>query len=160
METVVNVQERVELPEPVTLVGVSVQAVLLLARLTVPANPLSPVMVIVDVPAAPTLTGTVVGLAVIVKPAAALKVTVTEWDREPLVPVTVTWNVPLVANVQDRVELPEPVTLVGLSEQEVLLVARPTTPAKPFTLVTVMVEVAAVPGLNETAVGLAAMVKS
>ena len=88
METVVNVQERVELPEPVTLVGVSVQAVLLLARLTVPANPLSPVMVMVDVPAAPTLTGTVVGLAVIVKSAAALKVTVTECDREPLVPVT------------------------------------------------------------------------
>ena len=90
VETAANVHERMELPEPVTLVGVSVHDVLLLERLTVPVNPLSPVMVMVDVPAAPTLTGTVVGLAVMVKSAAALNVTVTECDREPLVPVTVT----------------------------------------------------------------------
>ena len=67
VETDGNVHERTEVPEVVTLAGVSVQAVLLLARLTVPVNPLSGVIVIVDVPAAPTLTGTVVGVAFIVK---------------------------------------------------------------------------------------------
>ena len=73
-----KVQESVELPEPVTLVGLSVQAVLLLARLTVPANPLMGVIVIVEVPAALTLTLTVVGLADIAKSAVAVKVTVAE----------------------------------------------------------------------------------
>ena len=50
-------------------------------------------------------------------------------------------------NVQDRVELPEPVTLVGDKVHDVLLVVRLTTPAKPFRLVMVMVDVAAVPGV-------------
>jgi len=76
------------------------------------------------------------------------------------VPVTPTRNVPAVVNVHDRVELPDPVTLVGETVHEVLLVVRLTTPANPFTAVTVMVDVAAVPGVNETAVGLAVMVKS
>ena len=65
-------QDNVELPEVVTLVGLSVQAVLLLARLTVPVNPLSGVIVIVEVPADPALTVTLVGLAVIVKSTAAV----------------------------------------------------------------------------------------
>ncbi len=72
VETAAKVQDNVELPEVVTLVGLSVQAVLLLERLTVPVNPLSGVMVMVEVPAAPTLTGTVVGLAAIVKSTAAV----------------------------------------------------------------------------------------
>jgi hypothetical protein len=76
------------------------------------------------------------------------------------VPVTATWNVPPVVKVHESVEVPEPVTLAGETEHDVLLVARPTTPANPFRPVTVMVDVAAVPGVNETAVGLAAMVKS
>jgi hypothetical protein len=62
------------------------------------------------------------------------------------VPVTPTWTVPPV-NVHDSVELPDPVTLVGATEHEVLLVVRLTTPAKPFRPVTVMVDVAAVPGV-------------
>ena len=62
-----KVQDSVELPEPVTLVGLSVQAVLLLARLTIPANPLRPVTVIVELAAVPALTVTLVGLAAIVK---------------------------------------------------------------------------------------------
>ena len=67
---------------------------------------------------------------------------------------------PAAANVHDRVEVPEPVTLVGLTEQDVLLVARLTTPVNPFTAVTVIVEVAGVPALTVTDVGLAAIVKS
>jgi len=62
------------------------------------------------------------------------------------VPVTPTWTVPPV-NVQDSVELPDPVTLVGETVHEVLLVVRLTTPANPFRPVTVMVDVAAVPGV-------------
>jgi len=87
-------------------------------------------------------------------------VTVTEWESAALVPVTPTWNVPPVAKVHESVELPEPVTLVGETVHDVLLVVRLTTPANPFRPVTVMVDVAAVPGLNVTLVGLALMVKS
>ena len=86
--------------------------------------------------------------------------TVTECDREALVPVTPTWNVPPAANVHESVELPDPVTLVGETEHDVLLVVKLTTPAKPLRPVTVMVEVAAVPGLYVTVVGLALIVKS
>ena len=72
VDAAANVQDSVELPEVVTLVGLSVQAVLLLARLTVPVNPLSGVIVIVEVPADPALTVSLVGLAVIVKSTAAV----------------------------------------------------------------------------------------
>jgi hypothetical protein len=50
-------------------------------------------------------------------------------------------------NVQDSVELPDPITLVGESVHEVLFVVRLTTPVKPFRAVTVMLDVAAVPGV-------------
>ena len=62
-----KVQESVEEPEPMTPVGVRVQAVLLLARLTIPANPFNPVTVIAEVAAVPALTVTLVGLAAMVK---------------------------------------------------------------------------------------------
>ncbi len=62
--------------------------------------------------------------------------------------------------MQDRVELPEPVTLVGARVHDVLLLARLMTPAKPLRPVTVICEVAAVPELAVTLVGLAAIVKS
>jgi hypothetical protein len=72
VDATANVQDSVELPEVVTLAGVSVQAVLLLARLTVPVNPLRGVIVIVEVPAEPALTVTLVGLAVMAKSTAAV----------------------------------------------------------------------------------------
>jgi len=62
--------------------------------------------------------------------------------------------------VHDSVELPDPVTLVGATEHEVLLVVRLTTPAKPFSPVIVIVEVPAEPANTVTLDGLAAMVKS
>jgi hypothetical protein len=71
------VHDRVELPEPVTLVGDTVHDVLLVVRLTTPAKPLIADIVIVEVPAAPALTVTLVGAAVIVK-SWTWKVTVTE----------------------------------------------------------------------------------
>jgi hypothetical protein len=63
----VKVHESVEVPEPVTLVGERVHEVLLVVRLTIPANPLTAAMVIVEVPAALTFTLTLVGPAVMVK---------------------------------------------------------------------------------------------
>jgi len=68
----VAVHDRVLVPEPVTLVGVRVQVIPVAGteadvRLTTPANPLTAVTVIVDVPAWLTLTATLVGLAAIVK---------------------------------------------------------------------------------------------
>ena len=159
VEAAAKVQDRVALPEPVTLVGETVHDVLLVVKLTMPANPLTAVTVIVEVPATLAFTVTDVGLAAIVK-SWTTNVTVTEWDREPLVPVTDTCLLPVVVNVQDRVELPDPVTLVGETLHEVLFVARLTTPAKPLTADIAILDVPAAFTLTVTLVGLAAIVKS
>jgi hypothetical protein len=87
-------------------------------------------------------------------------VTVAVRDWEPLEPVTVTMMFGAVVNVHDNVALPEPATLVGVMLQAVLSAVRLTTPLKPFTAVTVMVEVPAVPTLAATVVGLAVTAKS
>jgi len=92
-------------------------------------------------------------------------VTVVEWDRDPLVPVTVTVKNPPTDGVQDSVELPEPVTLAGVRVQVMPVdglgvAVRLTTPVKPLTAVMVIVEVPAWPTLTDTLVGLAAIVKS
>jgi hypothetical protein len=72
----VNVHDSVEVPEPpITLGGVRVQAVLSLVRSTVPVKPLTGAIVIVEVPGELTTTGTVVGLAVIVKSDGGVTVT-------------------------------------------------------------------------------------
>jgi hypothetical protein len=65
--TGVKLQERLALPDPVTVAGVRVQAVLLDDKLTIEANPFRPVTVMVDVPTEPALTATDVGLAAIEK---------------------------------------------------------------------------------------------
>ena len=89
----VKLQESVELPEAVTLLGDRVQeAVLLVARLTMPENSLSVVMVIVEFADCPTRI--VDGLvAVSVKSGADSLGTATrvcvEWLSVPLVPVMV-----------------------------------------------------------------------
>ena len=75
-------------------------------------------------------------------------------------PVTPTWTVETAAKVHDNVALPEPVTLVGATEHDVLLVVRLTTPAKPFSPVIVIVEVPVLPAFTVTVVGDAATVKS
>ena len=75
-------------------------------------------------------------------------------------PVIPTWTVDAALKVQDRVALPEPVMLVGETVHEVLLVARLTTPAKPFSSVTVIDDVPALSALTVTVNGAAAIVKS
>jgi len=74
--------------------------------------------------------------------------------------VTPTWTVDADAKVQDRVALPDPVTLVGDTVQDVLLVVRLTTPAKPLIAVTVIVEAPAEPAFTVTLDGVAVIVKS
>ena len=75
-------------------------------------------------------------------------------------PVRPTWNVPVAVKVHESVEPPDPVTLVGDNEQDVLLVARLTTPVKPLTALTVIVEAPAAFTFTFTLVGLAVIVKS
>lgn len=88
------------------------------------------------------------------------------WVREPLVPVTVTVNVPLAEEVQERVEVPEPpVTLAGDRVQDKPVAGdteavRATVPVKPLTGAIVIVDVPVPPTLIATLVGLALTVKS
>lgn len=152
-------QERVALPEPVTLVGLAAHAVLLVANPTTPANPFCAETVTAEVPELPAFIVTAVGLTLIVK-SWIVKVAVAECDNPPLVPVTVTWMIEADVKEHDSVELPEPVTLAGDAEHEVLLLARLTIPAKPFSPVTVIVEVTVEPALPVTLVGLTVTVKS
>ncbi len=60
-------QERVEAPEPATLLGLALHEVLLVLRLTVPVKPLREVTVRLDDPLEPTFTLAFVGLAVTAK---------------------------------------------------------------------------------------------
>ena len=86
--------------------------------------------------------------------------TVTLWERLVLVPVTATWKLPVVVNVHDSVVLPEPVTLDFERVQEVLLVARLTTPLKALSAAMLMVEFPEALMLTVRLVGLAVTVKS
>ena len=156
-------QVTLKAPEPGRLAGVAEQTMLaedvVMVIVTVP---LALLTVQLDVPEAPTFSVKLVGVHVSERTACALtmNVTVTECDRDPLAPVTNTCLVPVVVNVHDRVELPEPVMVVGERVHEVLLVVRLTTPAKPFRPVIVIVEVAATFWVALTLVGLAVIVKS
>lgn len=58
--------------------------------------------------------------------------TIAVWDRDALVPVTLTATVPPEAKVQDNVENPDPVTVDGVTVQAELLAVRLTTPLNPF----------------------------
>ncbi len=58
-------------------------------RATVPVNPFTGATVIVELAAAPANTLTLAGLADSAK-SVTVAVTVAKWDRDPLVPVTVT----------------------------------------------------------------------
>jgi len=70
---------------------------------------------------------------------------VVEWERDPLVPLTVTLNRPVVDAVHERVVVPDPVKLAGVRVQEspaegLIEEARLTTPEKPLRLVTETVD--------------------
>jgi hypothetical protein len=91
-------------------------------------------------------------------------VTVAEWDKVPLVPVAVTVYDPA-DPLQESVEVPEPVTLVGVRLQVkpvagLMLEVRLTAPANPSSADTVMVEVPEALARTVTPIGLAVIVKS
>ena len=67
IEAAAKVQDSVELPEPGTLVGVTLHDVLLVPMLTTPANPLRGLIVTIEVLGDPASTTTAVGLTVTVK---------------------------------------------------------------------------------------------
>ena len=60
--------------------------------------------------------------------------------------------------LHDRLADPEPATLVGLIEHDVLFVPRLTAPPKPFRPATVIVDAPDAPALTVMLVGFAAMV--
>ena len=165
---VVELQDTVAVPEPVMVPGVIAPQVkpagTVSVSVTTPVNPLTAVMVMVETADWPALTAA--GLdAVIVKSGGApnVNVAVAEWTSEPLVPVIVTVKTFWVVALQLRVAVPEPVTVPGVIAPQVrpagTVSVRVTTPAKPFTAVIVIVEVAEEPA--GTAAGdVAAMVKS
>jgi hypothetical protein len=154
----------VDVPEPpVMLVGLRAHVRPedgLLVRATVPVKPLTGATVIVTGPEEPALTTTLVELAVIVKSTTLTVMVPVVWERVPLIPVTVTVYVPALTV---SVDVPEPVTLVGLSvavKPDDGLAVRLTVPLNPLIEATVMVDVPLAPALTVTLVGLAVMLKS
>lgn len=145
---VVEEHDTVAVPEPLTVLGVIVPQVspegTVSVRLTVPENPFTAEIVIVDVAEAPVFTAAG-ELAAIVK-STKLKVAEAECVKDPLAPVTVRVNVPAVVELQDTVAEPEPVTLVGAIAPQVrpagAVSVRLTTPAKLLTAAIVTAEVA------------------
>lgn len=82
----VKVHDSVELPVAATLVGFTLQEVLLVERLTTATKPFWSVIVIVEVAVDPALAVILAGLAVKVK-SRTWNRAVAVWVSEPLVPV-------------------------------------------------------------------------
>ena len=165
MAAIVELQDNIAVPEPVTLRGLIAPQVKLAGtvsvRLTVPVNPLTAVTVIVEVAEVPTVTAAG-DVAEIVK-SLTVKVAIVECDSVPLVPVIVSVYVAAIVELHDTVAVPEPVTLRGLMAPQVKFAGtvsvRLTVPVNPLTAATVIVEVAETPAL--TAAGdVAEIVKS
>ena len=168
VEAVEELHDTVAVLELVRLLGVIALQLMpagtVSVRATVPANPLIGVSVIDEVEAEPAFTGAgEVADTVKLGGAPKANIAVAEWLREPLVPLMVTVYTFWLAELQDRVAVPEPDRLLG----EIALQFRPVgtvsdnaiVPVKPFTDVSVIVEVVVCPALTDVGV-LAAMMKS
>lgn len=134
---------------------------------TVPAKPLRLPNWSREMPGEPARTVRDVEVDEIVK-STTLTVNCTEWERDPIVPETVTVKVPTVSPLTVRVEEAVPpglrLTLAGLAEA-----ARPTgvtdverliVPVKPAWLLRTMEEMPEEPACIVTTLGLEEMVKS
>ena len=110
-------------------------------------------------------SGIVIDEGVIVaEKSAIVNITDVEWEREPLVPVTVTVYVPT-EPLQDRVDVLDGVILVGLNEQLIPTEgddedARETVSEKPPIGLTLTVVEPAVPAVMVSVPGEAEIVKS
>ena len=115
MPATVALHDTVAVPELVRLAGViapqnspdGTESV----SVTVPVNPLIAVIVIVEVAVVPTVTAA--GMVAAIAKLVIVKVAVVEWDREPIVPVTVRLYVPATEELQITVALPDVLRLVG-----------------------------------------------
>jgi hypothetical protein len=152
-------------PAPVTLLGVIAPQVspagTVSVRVTVPENPFTADMVIVDVAEVPTVTAA--GEVATSWKSTNWNVTVVELVVEPLVAVTVAVSVSAIVEVQVSVDVAAGgiLTLVGLRVQTALPVevtVRATVPVKLPLAATVIVEVPEEPIFAVTLVGLALMI--
>ena len=151
---IVELQDRVAVPELVKLVGVIAPQVkfagTVSVKLTVPVNPLIAVTVIVEVAETPALTAA--GEVAEMLKSVTVKVAVVECESVPLVPVMVTTYVAAIVELQDSVAVPELVTLVGVIAPQVRFAGtvsvRLTVPVNPLIAVTVIVEDAEVPAVT------------
>lgn len=133
-------------------------------RVMVPANPFRLVTLIAELADCPLMMLSDVGLALIEKVGGAEIVNdaTVEWDKLPLVPVTLTLNVPVGpptnevrVKVEDAVPPEDNATLVGLTLQPGQLaqascgeVAKLTVPLNPLKLVRTIEEVALAPAFT------------
>ncbi len=161
-------------PEPVTDAGLNTKLIPAdpeADRSTVPANPFVVLTLTWVLPDTPAGIVTNDGLVEIAKSGGSVTVTLTvlEWEKLPLVPVTVTVYSPVDVSTQESLELPdatleESATLVGLSEQlspeGVEACVRPTVPANPLRAETVIVEDPFVPAMMLIEFGFAERLKS
>ncbi len=163
---------RTELPEP-PVIGLMLKvrvkpAMVLLLRDTLPPKPFSAATEILEAPELPWTIAKLVGLELMLKSATPVTVTLmlTEWDCEPLVPVTITIKFPAVtvdATAMVVTDVPDPVMLCGLR-----LIAKPvgpvadrvTTLLKPLMADTVRVEVPEPPAGTVRVFGFAESPKS
>jgi hypothetical protein len=134
-----------------------------LVSVTVPEKLPTAVTVIVEAADVPTVTAAG-EVAVIVKSLRLnMNVAVVEWLKVPLVPVIVTVKLAAVLELQVSVAVPEFVMVLGVIAPQVrpagTVSVRLTVPAKPFTAVTVIVEVSEPPTGTEAG-EVAAIVKS
>ncbi len=125
-------------------------------KLTVPANPFTELIVIVEVPEPPArIVEGVTTLAVMVNSGTTTTwyvMMAVEWDKVPLVPLTVTVKSPVLDEPQDRVEWPEPVTEVGVLQVRPVdrETVKETVSENPFWAVMVMGVGQLFPVLQET----------
>ena len=163
---VLELQDRVAVPEFVTLPGVIAPQVrpdgTVSVKVTVPVNPLTAVTVMVEVRVVPTFPD---GDVAAMLKSVTVKVAVAEWESVPLVPVMVTVYVAATVELHETVAVAVggTVTLLGVMAPHVRFAGtvsvRVTVPEKVPIAATVMVEVADVPAM--TAAGeVAAMLKS
>jgi hypothetical protein len=138
-----------------------------LVRVIVPLKVFSDLTVIVEFGREPGWTDTMAGDAVRENSGRRLTFTstITEWETEPLVPVTFTWKVAITEPDTVRVAPPEPpVTVVELrvTVKLELFDTAPsrTLPANPLTGPIAICEVPVLPPPNLIVDGLAVMLKS
>ena len=160
----------VDVPDPVTLAGLTdafSPVTGTTERLTIPPKPFREETVIVDVQKDPFAQLSVTALEGASAKSWIINVTTTEWVREPLVPVTVTANVPaatLVETTTVKLDIPE----VAMLEEEKVAVMpcelgtadNKTFPEKLLNAVTLIVDVSFPPAGKVSVEGFATTLKS